>query len=291
MVSMKYLIVTIASIFLALGIGIFIGFMFDGQDIFLNHQESLINDLEYKFDELKEENNELLSTIEIKNKNIKHYEDFTNIIFPKLIEGKLKGLKIAMIETNDDYIYNDINSIVLKSGGLLNSTTYIKKEFLLEKGEKIEEVYDYFTEKKQLSINKEDFIMKLSEYLAIAIIEKDIETLHFLKEKELIELKGNYMESADFFIIAGGSAIEEPDRMIQNIDIPIIKKVKQYNIPIIGVEQSIVKYSYIDTYKRQKISTIDNVDTMIGHYSLIEVLQGNYGNFGIKPSANRLIPQ
>ncbi|HHT51363.1 MAG TPA: copper transporter [Eubacteriaceae bacterium] len=291
MVSMKYLIVTIASIFLALGIGIFIGFMFDGQDIFLNHQESLINDLEYKFDELKEENNELLSTIEIKNKNIKHYEDFTNIIFPKLIEGKLKGLKIAMIETNDDYIYNDINSIVLKSGGLLNSTTYIKKEFLLEKGEKLEEVYDYFTEKKQLSINKEDFIMKLSEYLAIAIIEKDIETLHFLKEKELIELKGNYMESADFFIIAGGSAIEEPDRMIQNIDIPIIKKVKQYNIPIIGVEQSIVKYSYIDTYKRQKISTIDNVDTMIGHYSLIEVLQGNYGNFGIKPSANRLIPQ
>ena len=280
MVSMKYLIVTIASIFLALGIGIFIGFMFDGQDIFLNHQESLINDLEYKFDELKEENNELLSTIEIKNKNIKHYEDFTNIIFPKLIEGKLKGLKIAMIETNDDYIYNDINSIVLKSGGLLNSTTYIKKEFLLEKGEKLEEVYDYFTEKKQLSINKEDFIMKLSEYLAIAIIEKDIETLHFLKEKELIELKGNYMESADFFIIAGGSAIEEPDRMIQNIDIPII-----------GVEQSIVKYSYIDTYKRQKISTIDNVDTMIGHYSLIEVLQGNYGNFGIKPSANRLIPQ
>ena len=159
------------------------------------------------------------------------------------------------------------------------------------KGEKLEEVYDYFTEKKQLSINKEDFIMKLSEYLAIAIIEKDIETLHFLKEKELIELKGNYMESADFFIIAGGSAIEEPDRMIQNIDIPIIKKVKQYNIPIIGVEQSIVKYSYIDTYKRQKISTIDNVDTMIGHYSLIEVLQGNYGNFGIKPSANRLIPQ
>ena len=79
--------------------------------------------------------------------------------------------------------------------------------------------------------------------------------------------------------------------MIQNIDIPIIKKVKQNNIPIIGVEQSIVKYSYIDTYKRQKISTIDNVDTMIGHYSLIEVLQGNYGNFGIKPSANRLIPQ
>ena len=72
-----------------------------------------------------------------------------------------------MIETNDDYIYNDINSIVLKSGGLLNSTTYIKKEFLLEKGEKLEEVYDYFTEKKQLSINKEDFIMKLSEYLAI----------------------------------------------------------------------------------------------------------------------------
>ncbi len=291
MLNMKYLIVSIASVFLALGIGIFIGIMFDGQYIFLNQQESIINDLENRFDEIKEANSELLDTIEIKNKHINHYEDFTNIIFPKLIEGKLNNMKIAIIETNDDYIYNDINSIILKSGGFLNSTTYIKKEFLLEDDDKFQDIYNYFIENKQVNISKEDFLYTLSENLAIAIIEKDLDTLQFLKEKDVIELRGNYMDSADCFIIAGGSGLEEPDKMIQNIDIPIIKKIKQYNMPIVGVEQSDVKYSYIEKYKKQKISTIDNVNTMIGQYSLIEVLVGNYGNYGIKPSANRLIPQ
>ena len=53
MISMRYLIVSLAAVFLALGIGIFIGFMFDGQEIFLNQQEALIDELEYKFGEIK----------------------------------------------------------------------------------------------------------------------------------------------------------------------------------------------------------------------------------------------
>jgi hypothetical protein len=288
---MRYLIVSLASVFLALGIGIFIGFMFDGQEIFLNQQETLISELEYKFGEIREDNEGLLNTIELKNKQIKHYEDFTSSVFPKLIEGKLKDMKVAIIETNDDYIYNGINSTILKAGGSVSSTTYIKKEFLLEEEEKLEEVYNYFINKKQIVVNKDNFIDFLSEYIIISIIENDIDILQYLREKEMLELKGNYMDNIDCFIIAGGSAIEELGEMVEKIDIPIIKTIKQYNIPIVGVEQSNVKYSYIDIYRRQKISTIDNVETMMGQYSIIEVLQGNYGNFGVKPSADRLIPQ
>lgn len=291
MLSMRYLIVSLASVFLALGIGIFIGFMFDGQEIFLNQQETLISELEYKFGEIREDNEELHNTIELKNKQIKHYENFTNNVFPKLIEAKLKDMKVAIIETNDDYIYNDINSTILKAGGSVSSTTYIKKEFILEEQEKIDEVYNYFITEKQMNISKDNLLNFISEYVVISIIENDIDTLQFLREKEMIELKGNYMENVDCFIIAGGSTIEELGEMVETIDIPIIKSIKQYNIPIVGVEQSNVNYSYIDVYKRQKISTIDNVDTMMGQYSIVEVLQGNYGNYGIKPSADRLIPQ
>lgn len=290
MLSMRYLIVSLASVFLALGIGIFIGFMFDGQEIFLNQQETLINELEYKFGEIREDNEGLLHTIELKDKQIKTYEDFTNNIFPRLIESKLRDIKVAIIETNDDYIYNDIPMTIQKAGGIVSSTTYIKKEFLLEDQERFEEVYNYFINEKQIAIKKDDFIIFLSDYISKSIIENDVEALQYLKEKEVIELKGNYMDAIDCFIIAGGSLVEELEDMVEKVDIPIIKRIKQYNIPIVGVEKSDVKYSYIDLYRRQKISTIDNVDTMIGQYSIIEVLQGNYGNFGIKPSADGLMP-
>src|SRR5690554_6754402 len=121
MISMRYLIVSLAAVFLALGIGIFIGFMFDGQEIFLNQQEALIDELEYRFGEIKVENEGLQETINIKDKQINYYEDFLSNVFPELIHSKLTGMNIAVIETNEDYSYNQIISTIENAGGELSS--------------------------------------------------------------------------------------------------------------------------------------------------------------------------
>lgn len=291
MINMRYLIVSLASVFLALGIGMFIGLNFDGQEIFLEQQETLINDMEYKFEEMRTANEELQENIKLKNQNLDNYEEFTNTIFPRLIDLKLQDMNIAVIETNDDYIYNEISSTIKKAGGKVSLTTYIKEEFSLETSEKFDEIYRYFTEKKGEIVDRDNFHTFLSEKVAQSILEQDLQTLEYLQEQEVIELKGEYREDIDCFIIAGGSDSENKLSMIEKIDIPLIRKIKQYNIPIIGVEQSNVKNSYMETYKKQKISTIDNIDTIMGQYSLVEIILGNSGNYGIKSSADFIIPQ
>lgn len=291
MINMRYFIVSLAAVFLALGIGIFIGFTVDGQEIFLNQQETLIDEMEYKFGEIRTENEELEENLNLKNQEIKNYEDFTNIIFPTLANSKLQNLNLAIIETNDDYIYNEIPSTIEKAGGKVSLTLYIKKEFLLENSEKFNKVYNYFTKEKGEIVDKDNFLAFLSEKVSEAILKQDTQTLEFLKKQDIIELKGEYTNNIDCFIIAGGSASKEGLGMVKKVDIPLIDKIKQYNISVIGVEQSNVKYSYMEQYKKQKISTIDNIDTLIGQYSLIEVIQGNDGNYGIKSSANLLVPQ
>lgn len=290
MLSMRYLIVSLAAVFLALGIGIFIGFMFDGQEIFLSQQETLLQQLEYKFGEIRAENEELKSQIELQKKQVMRYEDFNEKVFPSLVDSKLENINIAILETNEDYIYNGITTAIEEAKGNITSITYIKEGFLLKDPSKLDEVYSYFSDEKEINVEKNNFVSFLSGELSRAILENDQEIINYLKEKELIEIKGHYNTKIDYFVIAGGAGSKE-NQNVNIIDIPFIKNTKQYNIPIAGVELSNTKYSYTESYKKEKISTVDNVESMIGQYSLVEVIHGKEGNFGIKPSATGLIPQ
>ncbi|MFY9216761.1 MAG: copper transporter, partial [Tepidanaerobacteraceae bacterium] len=52
LINIKYLVITVISIFLALGIGILIGIQIDSQDIILEQQEITVQRMENKLDEL-----------------------------------------------------------------------------------------------------------------------------------------------------------------------------------------------------------------------------------------------
>ena len=82
-------------------------------DIFKS-QEALIDELEYKFGEIRIENEGLHETINIKDRQISYYESFVSNVFPKLIQSKLIGMNIAIIETNEDYNYNQLISTIMQ---------------------------------------------------------------------------------------------------------------------------------------------------------------------------------
>ena len=59
LINIKYLVITVISIFLALGIGILIGIQIDSQDIILEQQEITVQRMENKLDELNRINLDL----------------------------------------------------------------------------------------------------------------------------------------------------------------------------------------------------------------------------------------
>ncbi len=130
--NIKYYVVTIVSIFLAIGIGIFIGFMLNAQDILSSQREDIIGQLETKFDYLKEEN----ESIKKESKNIQTenetLSEFNRIVYLEMIKGKLEGLKVGIIETNDDYIYTEVNQTLQAAGASVMSNTTIKDELLTD---------------------------------------------------------------------------------------------------------------------------------------------------------------
>lgn len=287
-INLKYYVITIVAIFLALAIGLFIGIMLDGQDIIVEQQQQIVNQLESKFDEFKSKQDELQGRIDSltveKEKNIK----FIDRVFPILIKDKLKNLNVVIIETSEDYAYSGISEAFKNAGVSGVSNILIKNTFLLNDENYAQQV----AADLNLSGNtKEEIEKQLIKSLASSIVSNNnSQVLAYLKEKKMIDYSNDLPYPADYVIIGGGSVNE--DRILFNeVETPLVHQFKNSNIPVIAVEKLDVAYSNISEYKKLRISTIDNVDTTIGKISMVMVASGKEGHYGEKKTAEALIPE
>ncbi|AFS78408.1 hypothetical protein DUF3186 [Gottschalkia acidurici 9a] len=282
--NVKYYVVTIVSIFLAIGIGIFIGFMLDAQDILTSQKDDIVSQLESRFDYLKEENQKIKKESENTNKENKRLEEFNRIVYPEMVKDRLSGIKVAVIETNDDYVYSGINQTLELAGADIKSNTTIN-DLMMTDVEKLKEIYKNVTGKEEENIQK----TVIREVTSSLIKGETTPLVQALKEQGIINISGIYNEPLQYIIIAGGSN-DKGDERYKIIDENIIDVAKKSNIPVIGIEKENVKYSYIDKYKNSRISSVDNVNSIIGKITLVLAMDGHPGNYGVKPSAESLAP-
>lgn len=288
---MRYYIISIASIFLSLAIGIFIGFNMNGNDIYVTQQQELINSLERRFDNFKAENDALENKIQ----NLSHLNEKQNILIENIVEDvvykKLQGMNVAIIETTDNYFYVDLKDILASSGANIPVTIqYLNKAFRIN-GEELREINELFGLNLQTT---EDMIYFINNEITNFLLKKEITAVfQYLITKEYIHCNLPYENlegiEIDRIIVAGGSN-ENVNNKIEKLEVNLIKRLDNLNFKVIGVERLDVENSFIANLKKIKIPTIDNVNTRIGQVSLIYVLLGAEGHYGEKATADSLIP-
>lgn len=286
MTNIKYYVLTVVSIFLALAIGIYIGFMFDAQDILISQKEDIVSQLEERFDYLEEENKAVREEISRVTKENEQIKEFNRAIYGEVIKNRLSGVKIAIIETSEDYIYKGISQTLEVAGAEVTSITTIKNN-IDSNIDLLKSAYEMATGVETDANN----VLKLTiDKIASDIISgEDSRALETFKNEGLIDITGTYLTPIDYVIIAGGRK-EEDEKRFEVIDERIIDICKESNVPIIGIEKENVSFSYIDKYKNNRISSIDNVDSIMGRVALVLAIDGRPGNYGIKPSAESLVP-
>jgi hypothetical protein len=282
LIDLKYHIASLIAVFLALGFGILVGTTLLPNTLLLEKQNAIVKKLEKDFQEIKEENKK------IKNK-IRIAQSFEKAVFPMLVKNRIKGLKIDILEISEKEDFRLINSIsdALKiSGAEIKSITFIKENFGFEEIEVRKRICGHLGLD---SGKKERAILNISLRLAREIREgKNTPLLKYLKKEDIIYAKGNYEEPSKFLVII---TKERKIPILENILSPFIDIFEEKNVKIVGCETSDVVNSNIPFYKNKDISTVDNVETIYGKISLIYILSGKKGNFGIKNTASSLIPE
>ena len=254
MIDLRYHIATVTALFLALGIGIFIGSTVISDGVLIKEQEQLIVLLEKEFDKLRDDNRFLRSNVINLQENLNTYDELGKEIFPIIAGQRLMNKKVGLLVTNPNCNLEDFMGVLKESGAEKVFEISISKSFFNH---------------KQVEIIVPNIIKTITKKLKP--LEETIMAEEFV-ESEFVSVNGNFTVPTDYLLIVGGGSNKSID-FAKLLDYPLIKEIMGMEISIIGVEPKNVEFSYMPTYKALGIPTVEQLDTFIGKIQLIKLLE------------------
>lgn len=274
-IDYKYHITTLVAIFLALGIGMLVGSMMLGTDFVEGQQQSLVNQLEHDFREMRLQHGLIKSELAAAVETINTYQDFSAQVMPIIIKDKLDDQNIVIVQTNNDFDIQEIVDPLKVAGAKVNSIISIMDDFSLTNvSSSVPSGLD----------NGNQLIQALGKSVLFGDNQK---VVSHLAKKKLIKLTGDLGGLIDTVILVGGSIRGEQG---QWVDMELLDCFIKNNMNVIGVEPSAATYSYMNIYQAKHIVTIDNIETIPGKVALVYSLLGEKGDFGTKKTSKKLIP-
>ncbi len=286
-INMKYYIVTIGAIFIALGIGILVGFNLNYDQELSKQQANVINDLDNKFEDLKTTNDNLENSLANLTSDYDQAIQLINKNSHKIISDGLLEKNIGIISTNENNDYTkEIEEIITKANGTLSFNIVLTNN--IENKEKLKKA----STKLNIEFKSgQDVVKYVAECLKDEGGTTKLQTLQSLELIKINSISSDYL-NYDSVVLTGGNEVKNGNDEFSKIDEVLITKLKEQNKNIVGVQKSNTKFSYVDLYSKNKVTTIDNIDEGIGQVSLVISLseKGITGNFGRLESADRLLP-
>lgn len=285
-INMKYYIVTIGAIFISLGIGILVGFNLNYDQELSKQQAQIIGDLDVKFEELRDKNNDLESKLKKINTSYDKTINYINNNADKLIAEELTDKNIGIISINGNSNLEDIENTITKANGNIAFNINLKVDKISN------DVLNEISTKFGVDIKTEsDFINYLVESLKSDDGKENLKYFEEIGLLDLNKLEEDY-QSYTSVILSEESNAENLEKHFELIDKLLIEKLKSEGKYLVGVENTNKKTSYIELYSDNKVATIDNINEGSGKLALVLALKdGNVvGNFGVSKTAESLIP-
>lgn len=285
MIDLKYHIASLVAVFLALGIGILVGSTMLGNDTLIDYQKQVTDRLETQLENLRLKNETIQANANNLEMDLNIQKEFNNKVFPVLVNNKLENKNLALIETNGYRFSGDLLDALELSGANVTSVTSFLNFSDAQLKEELAE---------KLAWNEEDcgpMPSFIAGMVANAVLSGEMKNIDLLAQTNVIQVSGTYGEPLDGVIIVGGCPDEKSFRA-KELDQTVIDTFQSQNLPVYGVEDSTAGYSYMEFYQKKHLTaTVDNIDTVPGKLALILAIDGYPGHYGIKSSAQRLLPE
>lgn len=285
-INMKYYVVSIGAIFISLGIGMLVGFNLNYDQELTKQQEEMIGELNLKFEDLRELNNKLEDDIALINSEYENSISFINANVDKIIADKLLNKSIGIISTNQDNDFNqEIADTLSKSGANIAFDIVLHNNIFEE--EKLKELSQNLSMEFKSS---KDVINYIVECLKTPDAKINLSKLQECQIINIRSISDNY--NFESIVLAGGNNGKLKEKLFNNLDKNLIEKLRSENKHIVGVQRSDSKYSYINLYFNEKVTSVDNIDEGIGKISMVMLLEDSniLGKFGRTEESDNLIP-
>lgn len=278
--SARYHAASLAAVFLALAIGILIGVGF-GDDVVSGTTEQLEESLKDDVQEARQETDELEGELD-------RERDFGEAVYPALVGGDLDGERVAVIALGGlpGDLAQDIDDALEPAGANITAVAVVREP--PDAGALAGALEG--TRHARLKRNPdaiEDFGRAAGRQLALGggVIRR-------VRAQLLSRFSGRPGRVDDLVIVR-----DAPDQLGEReaeatdlLEDGLLEGVRSTRLPAVGVEQTDTEDSSIDLFDSHDIPTVDDLDLVAGRLAMVSVLLGAEGNFGVKETADELLP-
>jgi hypothetical protein len=278
--SSRYHAASLAAVFLALAIGILIGVGF-GDNVLSSTKKDLEASLTGDLEAARSRSDQLAGQLGRSN-------EFAQRVYPALVQGQLRGQRIGVLALGglDDALSGAIQEALQPTGGRLVAVAVVSEPpDLSGLGSTLSN-----TRLFDLQSNPESIDALGKGVGRQFVLGGDL--LNSIKSQLLSRASGHFSGVDSVIVVRQQPTDLNPqDRTATGrLESGLLDGVVATGVRVVGVEGSETDPSSISFFGSHDLSTVDDVDLVSGRVAMVYALLGAEGNFGVKESADRLLP-
>jgi hypothetical protein len=280
--SARYHAASLAAVFIALAVGILIGAGLGG---------NLLNDTEKSLqDSLRSDLENARSQSDDLRAQLAREHEFEDQVYPVLVGDRLAGSRVGVIALGDlpGGVSDDIQTALEPTGADLAQVSVVRSP------PNADELARQLKGSGFGPIAKDSARLEaLGRRLGQQLARGHGQLLQRTREVLLSRSSGEGKDLDRVVLVRSVPSDASPDQraQIDAFDTGIVDGVRSTGLNAVAVEDTGAEQSSVPWFARQDVATVDDVDAVAGKVAMVFALLGANGDFGVKDTANSLLPE
>jgi hypothetical protein len=279
--SARYHAASLAAVFLALAIGILIGVGF-GDDVVSGTTEDLEESLQNDVERARERTDEL-------SRELNRERAFGDAVYPALVGGDLRGERVGLVALGalSDDVADEVAAAIEPAGARLAQVAVVREP--PDVGALAGELRG--TRYSRLRRDRDD-LFDLAQAAGGGLV-LGTGVVRRVRAQLLSRFSGR-SRAVDAVVVTRQAPEElegEDAELNETFEDGLLDGIAGAGRPAVGAERIDAERSSIELFSSHDISTVDDIDLVAGRLALVAVLRGAEGSFGVKDTADELLPE
>jgi hypothetical protein len=278
--SARYHAYSLIAVFIALGVGIVIGAGF-GQDLVSSTSRSLEESLQGDLEDARAEADELAG-------ELAREREFAETIYPALVESRLAGDRVEVVALGgfSDELSDDIEAAIEPTGATVSEVAVVREP------PDVEGLAGTLDGTQFEKLDRDPGQLEEFGRSAGRQLVSGGGLISDVRDQFLSRASGETERVSDVILVRDPpqDASEEELAATERLEAGILQGIAETGVPVVAVERSVDEESSVPTFDAADIPTVDSVDLVSGRVAMVFVLLGAEGNFGVKETADQLLP-
>ncbi len=278
--SARYHATSLIAVFIALAVGILIGAEFGG-DALTSTRKDLEHSLTGNLQDARARADQL-------NAELGRSNEFADRVYPALVRNRLAGKRIGIVALGGlpGEVTSDVEDALGPTGGRLVGVGVVREPVDLSS------LAGNLSKTRFADIRRNpDTLTAFGAGLGRQLVRGG-PLLERVRSQVFSRASGNFGALDGVIVVR-----EEPEGMgpVQRasagrLESALMGGITRTRTPAVGVETTTTEPSSVSFFQSNDLSSVDDVDTTAGRLAMVFAMLGAEGSFGVKGSADRLLP-